>query len=154
MKTPPPSHARILGASICFLLSILVLASCSSLVTTTQFKEWSSQDVYVGKGGTKRVVNGIDIWENGEPNQKYRVLGILEDSTLENTGAAPNTLNVLSVMSASSLAGRDKRLTREAAKHGADAIVYWTGNRAFLGATQYETNFRNEVKVVAIKYVE
>ena len=148
-----PSRARSLAAAISCLISLVLLPSCSSLVTSTQFKPWSGHDVYLGQGGTKRAVNGIDIWENGEPDRTYKVLGVLEDSTLENTGAAPNTLNVLSVMSAWSLASRDKRLAREAAKHGADAIVFWSGNRAFLGATQYETNFRNEVKVVAIKYL-
>ncbi len=129
------------------------LASCSSLVTDTKFKEYHGGGDIHGAGGTKRTVAGVDVWENGTPNRRFRVLGVLEDSTLENTGAAPYTLNVLSVMSANSLATRDKRLAKKAKEHGADAIVFVARSRDFLSMGQYETNFRNQVKVIAVKYV-
>jgi hypothetical protein len=132
----------------------LTLVSCASMVTQTQFKEYYGADVVQGTGGTKRTLDGIDIWENGAPNRRFKILGVIEDNVLENRGAAPNTLNILNVASAASLASREKRLVAEAKKHGADAIVYVASNRTFLNAGQYETNFQNLVKVVAIKYVE
>jgi hypothetical protein len=96
----------------------------------------------------------LDVWENGEPNRPFRIIGIVEDETLENRGAAPGTLNVLNVASAAALAGREKRMVLEAKKHGADAIVYLAANRNFLGAGQYETNFKQQTKIAAIKYAD
>jgi hypothetical protein len=47
-------------------------AGCS----TTTFTEFRGQGVLEGKGGTVRKVGGIDFWENGEPDRKYRILGL------------------------------------------------------------------------------
>ncbi len=132
----------------------LTLASCTSMVTQTQFKPFLGGSAIQGSGGTKRALNGIDIWENGEPNCKFKILGFIEDDVHENNGATPGTLNILSVASAVSLAGREKRLVATAKQHGADAIVFVAANRAFLNAGRYETNFRNQVKIAAVKYIE
>ena len=132
----------------------LLFASCASLVSSTQYKEFVGGQVSTGNGGTKRVVEGVDVWENGEPNRPFRVIGIIEDETLENRGAAPGTVNVLNVASATAIAGREKRLVLEAKGHGADAIIYVAANRNFLNAGQYETNFKQQTKVAAIKYVD
>ena len=133
---------------------VTMLVSCASMVTQTQFKQYYGSGVVVGSGGTKRVLDGIDIWENGEPNYKFKILGFIDDDVLENQGAAPGTLNILSVASAVSLSGREKRVVATAKQHGADAIVYVSSNRSFLNAGKYETNFRNQVKIVLVKYVD
>ena len=101
-----------------------------------------------------RTINGIDIWENGEPNRPYRVIGIIDDSTLESNGAQPGTLDILSVASAVSLGSRDNRLVSEAKKHGADAIVALNLDRSFLGANQYQSNFKQVLKIAAIHYLD
>jgi hypothetical protein len=32
-----------------------------------------------GHGGTVRTVDGIDMWEDGEPERKFKILGVLQD---------------------------------------------------------------------------
>ncbi len=32
-----------------------------------------------GHGGTVRTVNGVDMWEDGEPERKFKILGVLQD---------------------------------------------------------------------------
>jgi hypothetical protein len=126
------------------------------MVTQTHFTEYcgTGDGIIHGKGGTRRVLDGVDIWENGEPNRNFRILGTINDDVMENNGAEPGTLNVLSVASAFSLQGREKRLVAEAKKRGADAIIYASTNRSFLNATQYQTNFRNQVMIVAVQYTK
>jgi hypothetical protein len=47
---------------------------------TTQYKPYEAEDnVFEGKGGTKVVVDGMEIWDNGDPPRKFRILGIIDD---------------------------------------------------------------------------
>jgi hypothetical protein len=57
--------------------ALLGLASCA----TTTFTALPPQGdgIYQGRGGTKSVVDGMDIWSNGDPPRRYRVLGFIED---------------------------------------------------------------------------
>lgn len=57
------------------VLVSLVLAGCQ----TTEFKQYEGASVQQGSGGTKTVVDGVDIWDNGTPPRRYKVLGIVED---------------------------------------------------------------------------
>jgi hypothetical protein len=53
-----------------------ILAGCSS----TNYKPFEGRDTaYEGRGGTRTVMNGVDLWETGEPPRKYKILGIIED---------------------------------------------------------------------------
>jgi hypothetical protein len=60
-----------------FLLFFVLLTGC----TTTTFKQVEMRDdaVIDGKGGAKIVVDGMEIWEHGEPPRKFRVIGLIED---------------------------------------------------------------------------
>lgn len=52
------------------------MAGCA----TTQYKPYETKDnVFEGKGGTKVVVDGMEIWDNGDPPRKFKVLGIIDD---------------------------------------------------------------------------
>lgn len=63
----------------CAVVSIallVLLAGCAS----TQFKAYEGRgNVVEGKGGTRVVVDGMDIWENGDPPCKFKLLGLIED---------------------------------------------------------------------------
>jgi hypothetical protein len=57
------------------LLLLLVLAGCAS-----NFQRWDGgNNVIQGKGGSRKVVDGIDMWTNGDPPRKFRILGIIDD---------------------------------------------------------------------------
>ncbi|MDO8767865.1 MAG: hypothetical protein Q7K57_04030 [Burkholderiaceae bacterium] len=58
-------------------LTISALLACAA---TTEFKAFEAEDsVFQGKGGTKVVVNGMEIWDDGDPPRKFKVLGYIED---------------------------------------------------------------------------
>ena len=60
------------------LAATLLLAGC--LVTTT-FKTFEDGGAhYVGRGGAKEVVEGVEIWTDGSPPRTYRVIGLIEDT--------------------------------------------------------------------------
>ena len=55
----------------------LVMASCA----TTDFQAWEGRNsIAQGNGGTRKIVDGIDIWTHGDPPRRFQVLGIIEDS--------------------------------------------------------------------------
>lgn len=70
-------------------LLLLFLISLFIGCTSTRFVEYRGQAVIEGKGGTVRNVKGIDIWETGEPNGKYRILGLINQEMIQNN---PNIL--------------------------------------------------------------
>lgn len=58
------------------LAALMILAACA----TTEFKPFEAKDnLFEGKGGTKTVVDGMEIWDNGDPPRKFKVLGIIDD---------------------------------------------------------------------------
>src|SRR6266446_2740361 len=62
---------------ILFLLAITVLCvGC----TSTDFQSWEGRNSVVeGHGGTRKVVDGMDIWTYGDPPRRFKVLGIIQD---------------------------------------------------------------------------
>jgi hypothetical protein len=56
--------------------ALLILSSC----TSTDFQAWEGRNpVIEGHGGTKKVVDGVDVWTNGDPPRRFRILGIIDD---------------------------------------------------------------------------
>lgn len=54
----------------------MLLVGCA----TTEYKAFEGKgNVIDGAGGTKIVVDGMEIWDNGEPPRKFKVLGIIAD---------------------------------------------------------------------------
>jgi hypothetical protein len=57
---------------------LIALAAC----TTTEYKPYEAradQNVFEGRGGTKIVVDGMEIWDNGDPPRRFKILGIIDD---------------------------------------------------------------------------
>jgi hypothetical protein len=58
-----------------FFAVTLAFGGCS-----TDFQTWESRNSIVeGHGGTKKVVDGVDVWTNGDPPRRFQVLGIIDD---------------------------------------------------------------------------
>ncbi len=65
-------------------LAISTLVACAA---TTEFKAFSAEEsIFVGQGGTKVIVDGMEIWDNGDPPRKFKVLGYIDD---ERRGGLP-----------------------------------------------------------------
>src|SRR6476646_10347340 len=58
------------------LIAAVAFVSC----TSTDFQSWEGRNSVVeGHGGTRKVVDGMDVWTHGDPPRRFRVLGIIED---------------------------------------------------------------------------
>jgi hypothetical protein len=48
--------------------------------TSTDFQSWEGRNSVVeGRGGTRKVVDGMDVWTFGDPPRRFKVLGIIQD---------------------------------------------------------------------------
>jgi len=124
----------------------LILTACA----TTEFKIYEGRsDVIYGKGGTKVVVDSIEIWENGEPPRKFKVIGIIEDE--RPGGRLP-------------MSQLQKDIVKKAHEYGGDAIVkidsqsqisgyYSAGSYGNSNITTMAVK-RNFSKFAVIKYLE
>jgi hypothetical protein len=65
------------------LLRLTLFSLALSLVgcASTDFQAIESQGPIVAQGvaGTRKVVDGVDIWTSGSPPRKYQVIGVIED---------------------------------------------------------------------------
>ena len=59
------------------------LVICVSLVcgcASTEFKMYEGRgNSFEGRGGTKTIVDGMDVWDNGEPPRRFKILGFIQD---------------------------------------------------------------------------
>ena len=59
---------------------VLAVALLSVGCTSTDFQSWEGRNsVVVGHGGTRKVVDGMDVCTFGDPPRRFRVLGIIQD---------------------------------------------------------------------------
>ncbi len=138
------------------LVAPLLCVSC----TSTDFQSWEGRNSVVeGHGGTRKVVDGMDVWTHGDPPRRFKVLGIIEDErpgglipmaqlkhdivqkARENGGNA-----VIFVSSASQLAGYYTASS-------ASAYGYGNSATAFGSSTTVPITRRSSTYVV-IKYLD
>lgn len=62
-----------------FAVLPVVMLLCVSC-TSTDFQSWEGRNSVVeGHGGTRKVVDGMDVWTYGDPPRRFKVLGIIQD---------------------------------------------------------------------------
>lgn len=98
---------------IAFLL--LLLAGCAS----TQYLAYEGQNEFVGQGGTRFSIDGIDVWQDGTPPKKFRLLGIINDA--RGGGIAPQS-------------SKYADLARIAKREGGDAVMLASSNTEYAGS--------------------
>lgn len=142
--------------AVTMLLAASLLVGCA----TTEYKVFEGKGIVIeGKGGTKVLVDGMEVWDNGEPPRKFKVLGIIDD-------ARPGGLIPMSQLRSD--------MVKNAREAGGDAVVqlnsqsqiagYYTSGSASAyaygnSATAYSSSTimpvrRNLAKFAVIKYVE
>lgn len=61
---------------LCMLALCLGLSACA----TSRFYTYEgNNNIYMGRGGSRFTVEGVDVWFIGEPNRKYAILGYIEE---------------------------------------------------------------------------
>ena len=105
----------------------LCLSSCG-LYNQTSYIAYPAPPEITGQGGTMKVVDGIEVWTAGEPNRRFKMLGIMSQSHLDNGGA-------LSVLAG---ATKGSELINTAKKYDGDAIILVGTNSVIVGHTTRE----------------
>lgn len=137
-------------------LGLSLMAGCA----TTEYKSFEGKtDVFEGKGGTKVVVDGMEIWDNGEPPRKFKVLGIIDDE--RPGGIIPMSQLRSDMVKKAREAGGDAvvQLGSQSQTAGfyssGSATAYSYGNSATAyGSSTTMPVRRNVAKFAVIKYVE
>lgn len=65
-------------AKLIFVVAVALAVTACATTTYSTF-EGKGDGLIDGKGGTKSVRDGMDIWDYGEPPRRFRILGIIRD---------------------------------------------------------------------------
>jgi hypothetical protein len=96
-------------------VSLLAVTGCA----TTEFKPFEAKvNSYEGKGGTKTIVEGMELWDNGDPPRTYKVLGIIEDR--RGSGLIP-------------MASLQSDIVQKAKEVGGDAVIQLSSQSQITG---------------------
>jgi hypothetical protein len=110
-------HRQILIFMKRWLLTLALLpvlcASCS-----TNYYNYSGSGIYHGRGGASKNVDGVDIWIDGSPPRKFKIIGYITDS--RPGGPIP-------------MAMRDSDLAAAAKRNGGDGILLKAEQSDFIG---------------------
>jgi hypothetical protein len=100
------------------ILLILSLAAACTSCSTTTFLHTTGTGIQRGNGGAFRMVDGIELYQQGAPNRPYQVIGVIEDSR----PAGPWTLGP-----------RASTVAKLAMQNGGQAIIQQSDVRQFVG---------------------
>lgn len=64
------------------IFAMVALTGCAS--TNFQKYEGRTDQIIEGQGGTKEVIDGYEIWDNGDPPRRYQVLGVATVEDFDN----------------------------------------------------------------------
>ena len=127
------------------LVAALLLGGCSS----TKFTEYHGAEVFQGKGGgAVSNVDGIDFWEDGDADRKYKILGLIERSRGQRVPFGRL------FGSFSSSGGSESAIAKAAHKKGGDAVIVLNGDDAQSSGDDFgEGHHRRHKKYLVVKYV-
>ncbi len=103
-------------------ITLFLLTSCASV----NFTPYRSSEILQGRGGSIRVIEGVDFWENGEPDQKYKIIGVIDykanDKPIQNM-----TMNT--------------KIAKKAIENGGNGVIFVSEEKENRGSiTQFNPN--------------
>jgi hypothetical protein len=138
------------------LTTVFLLAGCASVNTEYKAFEGVRPAIVDGKGGAKVAVNGMEIWVDGEPPRKFKIIGFI-DTTREVVGIYTQPDRDDIVEKAREAGGdaviklnSQSQLEAFYAAGGASAGVYGI----YVRNTNYDSPERLVSKYAVIKYVK
>src|ERR1700741_4231158 len=96
------------------ILLLVILAGCAQ----TEYLTYQGSPVYVGTGGAKKTINGVDLWITGSPPFRFVVIGYISDSRFGGPLA---------------MAGRDAGMAAQARAAGGDGLILQSDQMNFMG---------------------
>lgn len=141
------------------------LATLLSACASTTYKEYVGGREVTGQGGTREMIEGVEVWENGAPNRPFRVIGIIDDQ--RGGGVIPRMSRLSDIAKRTKEAGGDAAIIYQEGSEIAGFIsnsyssttgsAYAYGNR-ISGSASTSTNgytapvTRLNTKAAVIKY--
>ncbi|HZS18169.1 MAG TPA: hypothetical protein VFA51_09595 [Candidatus Udaeobacter sp.] len=116
---------KILSAIYSLMIAALLLgAACLTGCASTNYEALESSGPIVAQGqyGTRKVVDGIDIWTFGAPPRKYRVLGVINDT--RGGGLIP-------------MAGYYSGVAAKVKQYGGNAAIEVSSQRQYVGTASF-----------------
>jgi len=109
------------------ILLILSLTAAFTGCSTTTFLRTTGTVVQRGNGGAFRMVDGIELYQEGAPNRPFQVIGVITDSR----PAGPWTLGP-----------RANTVAKLAMQNGGQAVIQQSDVREFVGySTSNNANY-------------
>jgi hypothetical protein len=135
------------------ILSLVALASvlAGGCSTPPSFTEFHGKEIFQGAGGEVRSVDGVDFWENGEPDRRYIIVGVIDQSTKDQ-----RPLNHLSqvIEDSGGSSDRDNAIAKVARAHSGDAVVVMTKVQAPSDKAPAGSKPQKVTTLVVVRYVE
>jgi hypothetical protein len=156
--------SKILLFAVC-----AILAGCAS----TKYSPFEGGRVVEGTGGTKKTVDGIDIWNNGTPPRKFKIIGIIDDvrrqslvgmigyegapvkKARQEGGDGIVFLDSHSELTGYYNSGESGTARTTVSAYGYGNTAYYQGQTTYQGYGSTSTAIRDKItKVAVIKYVD
>ena len=141
--------------SLTTLAIALLISGCSLVKTDYKSFEGSQSGIIKGKGGAKVIIDEMDIWDDGEPPRKFKVLGFIDD--VRETGLLEMTSRSNIVKKAKEAGGdaviklhTQSQLESLYSAGGASAYAYGV----HIHERSYNSSDKRTSKYAVIKYIE
>jgi hypothetical protein len=138
LQFPHARRARSVKQLI-FSAGVAVVVGCT---TTTYAPYVSAPDskVIQGTGGSRKVVQKMEVWRHGTPPRRFRILGIIDDKRPDGPLL---------------MAGQEYALVRKAREAGGDAVIITDAQHQLEGLYHHDSSGaarRRVSQAVVIKY--
>ena len=141
---------------IAVLLAVLAMSGCA----TSEYRAYEGKaKVYDGTGGTKDVVDGMEVWDSGSPPRKFVVIGVVSDE--RGGGPIPMAMLKSDIVKKARAAGGDAAIKVNSASEVVGFHSTGSANSYSFGgtATTYGSSMaiplkKNHSKYVVIQFVE
>ena len=138
------------------LILLLVLTGCAN----TDYKSFEAKNnLFEGRGGTKEIVDGMEIWDNGEPPRKFKILGVIDDH--RSGGLIPMSQLKSDIVRKAREAGGDAVIELGSSTQlsglytsGSGSATAYGNSASAYGSSTTVPIFRNATKFAVIRWVE
>jgi len=114
-------------SNIILAFVLALLAGCVS----TRFEEYRGHAIFEGKGGGVHTVNGVDIWDVGEPDCKFKIIGYIQQEKRQR-GLLSRSLGN---------SAEESEMIDEAKKHGGDGVIFMSSSSQVTGANTFANGY-------------
>jgi hypothetical protein len=128
-------------------LFALAMAGCAS--TNYQAYEGRTDQIIEGQGGTKEIVNGIELWDNGNPPRRYKVIGVATVEDFDNVFGQQRIRTAMANQVRQ--AGGNAAVMLDGYSQGqSTSVMVGPNGRTYVGGT----SGRKQVRIQIVKYLD